>query len=128
MIGTKTYFEVDSNRFDAELKKIKHTRASLSKEMGYNPFYIGKQISRYGGVSKVVVNYLDRVYSIPLEYYEKKLKKPVQLELSESESKVTPEPNDLENTINRILDERVQQLGDVIYKSVYEAVKKAWAE
>ncbi|MDO4649184.1 MAG: hypothetical protein Q4B26_11095 [Eubacteriales bacterium] len=128
MIGTKKYYEVDSERFDAELKKVKHTRASLSKEMGYNPFYIGKQLSRYGGLAKTVINYLDRVYNIPLEHYEKKEEKPVQTELPKAEQKVTQEPSNSENTTIRIADESIQQLAEVIYKSVYEAVKKAWSE
>lgn len=91
----------------------------VSSNIGYDACYISRA-TRTNKMSKPAINLLDSMYNIKFSDYEKR---------EEEESPVEIVPiQDQEKEETRINEEMANQLYQIIYSAVYQAVKKAWAE
>lgn len=103
------FVNIDKEKFETELTKRGLLKTVLSKEMGFNHTYIGKQVNN-GKMRLNTVNYLKGVYNIDPDLYTVKEETPPE----------TIEPKEC------IVPIDYDKLYETIYNAVYMAVKKAW--
>lgn len=109
----KGMVNIDGSRLAGQIKQRGLTFAEVSREIGYTDGFINNCIAR-NQINNTAVKMLNMIYHIQPEDYE--YKEPVQPE---------PEKKEPEQTQAGI---DYQMLFKVIYRAVYEAIKKAGAE
>lgn len=121
-MGTETArgFKIDVVKLTSLIKKTGKTSAACSREMGYSDGALSNAF-RTGNMSYGMAERLNKCYRISRTEYE------FQETAEEKEEKtvVVTEPNKVEFVISA---ETENKLYDIIYRAVYEAVKKAWNE
>ena len=104
-------YKVDPDKLHRELQKRNLEGKSVSLKLGYNKDYFAQVFNR-GQISKVAAIALENLFDIRLEEYQ----------ATERTDMNTPAQ------LPSFPEIDYEKLGQVIYESVYQAVKKAWAE
>ena len=115
MPSNKT-MRIDADKLYEELQKRHLSAREVSLKIGYHPAYINQALVR-GKISNPGVVALKNMFNIDRESYE----------LVEEPAVPEPEYTSLPPVpVSFELD--YDRLGEIIFKAVYEAVKKAWSE
>ena len=112
----KETYKINREKFLGELKKRNITMADIAKEMGRSSKYISNKVRETGEFSKSDVSFINAVFHLPYESYKYE------------EKKVTDQVTIANTTVDGkpvILNLPQEELKQLIYEAVYEAIKNA---